>query len=128
METNLSNEKEVVDTSLDGVVIRNYIDGLPGGASLDTTGYTPTVIKAGHITIKETATGVRKVMPVKADGTGYDALPGGYDYEGVVSSSRLTSKPMCPVMLRGTVNEVASPYPVTAAMKTALPHIIFTQD
>ncbi|MEZ3441549.1 hypothetical protein [Alistipes sp.] len=128
MTTNLSNEPEVVDTSLDGVVIRNYIDGLPGGASLDVTGYTPTVIKAGHIVIRETATGVHKVMPVTADGTAYAAKPDGHEYRGVVSATRLASKPMCPVMLRGTVNEVASPYPVTAEMKTALPHILFTQD
>lgn len=126
MATNLTNEKEVVDTSKDGVVIRNYIDGVAGGCSLDVTGYNEAVIKAGHIAIKETATGKRKPMPV-SNGA-YAALPSGHEYCGVVSGTRLTSKPMCPVMTRGTVNEVASPYPVIEAMKTALKHIIFTQD
>jgi len=124
--TNLTNDKEIVDTSKDGVVIRNYIDGIPGGCSLDVTGFTEPVIKAGHIAIKETATGIRKVMPV--NGAAYAALPAGHEYYGVVSSSRLTAKPMCPVMTRGTVNEAASPYPVTNAIKTALNHIIFNKD
>lgn len=126
MATNLTNEKEVVDTSKDGVVIRNYIDGVAGGCSLDVTGFAEPVIKAGHIAIRETSTGVRKVMPV--NGAAYAALPSGHEYYGVVSATRLTAKPMCPVMTRGTVNEVASPYPVTEAIKTALKHIIFTQD
>lgn len=126
MATNLTNEKEVVDTSKDGVVIRNYIDGVAGGCSLDVTGFSEPVIKAGHIAIRETSTSVRKVMPV--NGEAYAALPDGHEYYGVVSASRLTAKPMCPIMIRGTVNEVASPYPVTEAIKTALKHIIFTQD
>jgi hypothetical protein len=114
------------DAGIDSVVIQNYIEGLPGGKSLDVTGFTPTVIKAGHLVIKETATGTFKPMPV--DGAAYDALPADHTYEGVVVASVLTTEAMVGVMVRGSVNEAASPYPVPADAKTALTHIRFTQD
>lgn len=125
METNLNNVQQEVDTGNDSIVIMQYIDGIPGGRSLDTTGFTETVIKAGHVVIKD-SNGVYKPMPV-ASGD-YDSLPEGSSYVGVVQASVLTEKPMAGIMIRGKVNEVASPYAVTAAIKTALPHIIFTED
>ncbi|MDD2192438.1 MAG: hypothetical protein PHO12_07850 [Bacteroidales bacterium] len=125
METNLNNVQQEVDTGNDSIVIMQYIDGIPGGRSLDTTGFTETVIKAGHVVIKD-SDGVYKPMPV-ASGA-YDTLPDGSSYVGVVQASVLTEKPMAGIMIRGKVNEVASPYAVTAAIKTALPHIIFTED
>lgn len=123
--TSLNNEKEFVDTGNDSIVIVEYIEGLPGGRSLDTAGFTPTVIKGGHIVIKD-GNGNYKPMPVNEKV--YASLPASHSYVGVVVSSVLTAKPMVGVMVRGSVNEVASPYPVTEAMKTALTHIRFTQD
>ena len=122
----LDNAKTTVDTGNDSIVIVEYLEGVPGGRTLDVTGFTSPVIQAGHIVIVETATKERKPMPVTD--AAYAALPAGHSYEGVVVASVLTEKPMAGIMLRGSVNEVASPYPVTDAMKAALPLIRFTQD
>lgn len=120
---NLNDQREVVDTGNDSVVIINPIECVTGGRTLDTTGFTPEVIKAGHIVIKD-AEGVRKPMPVTGDA--YAALPADHSFDGVVVGTVATAKPMVSIMVRGTVNEKASPYPVTEAMKTALHLIRFT--
>jgi hypothetical protein len=114
------------DAGLDSVTIANYIEGVPGGRSLDVTGFTPKAIRAGHVVIKETATGNHKPMPVNGDA--YDALPAGHTVVGVVVASVTTDEAMVGIMVRGSVNEVASPYPVTDAIKSALPLIRFIQD
>lgn len=124
--TTLNSEKSTVDTSRDSIVIAKVFETLVGGRSLDVTGFSPAVIKAGHVVIKETATGTFKPMPI--NGAAYAALPVGHTIEGVVIASTMTNRAMVGILVRGTVNEVASPYPVTAAIKTALPLIRFTQD
>jgi hypothetical protein len=60
--TNLANESITVDTGLDSITIRRDFAGVAGGASLDVTGFAPPVIRAGHVVIKETATGIYKPM------------------------------------------------------------------
>jgi hypothetical protein len=65
-------------------------------------------------------------MPISGDV--YAALPANHSYVGVVVASILTSKPMAGIMTQGTVNEEASPYPVTTGIKAALTHITFTKD
>lgn len=125
---NLEGERIIVDTSLDCITIRQHLSGKPGGAALDVTGFKPTVIKAGHVVIKETATGTFKPMPLNEAGNAYGDLPAGHTYYGVVVSSRPTSQPAVAIMYRGEVNENTSPYPVTAAIKTALSKIEFTHD
>jgi hypothetical protein len=114
------------DAGLDSVTIMNYIEGIPGGRSLDVTGFAPKAIRAGHVVIKETATDNYKPMPVSGDV--YDALPAGHTIEGVVVASVITKEASVGIMVRGSVNQAASPYPVTDAIKQALPLIRFTQD
>jgi len=125
--TNLNNEQQVIDTGMDSIVIVKCLETIPGGRSLDVTGFTPTVIRKGHIIIKDNAD-VYKPMPITTLGDAYDALPASHTYVGVLNASIPTNKPMAAIMVRGTVNEVASPYPVTTAMKTALHLIRFTKD
>jgi hypothetical protein len=129
-ETNLNNQANITgfDAGVDSVTISSYIEGLPGGCSLDVTGFKPTVIRAGHVVIKDTASGDYKPMPVNGAGDAYDALPDGHAIEGVAVASVTTDEAMVGVMVRGSVNQVASPYPVTEAIKQALPLIRFTQD
>lgn len=215
-ETTLNNTDVIgFDAGIDAVTITNYIEGVPGGRSLDVTGFSQSVIKAGHVVIKEAATGNYKPMPISGDGsvaklgtltagtqyvkdtytevaltggTGsgakativvgddgkvssvtittdgkgytvgdelttantnlggagsgfkvavsevttekdeYASLPNGHTYAGVVVASVTTDLAMVGIMVRGSVNEVASPFPVTQAIKEALPLIRFTQD
>lgn len=58
----------------------------------------------------------------------YATLPASHTYKGILVSSVLKSKPFASVMVRGTVNKVASPYAVPGAAEIALPLIRFTQD
>ncbi len=126
---NLANAATTVDTSKDSIVIVDNFQSIRGGRTLDVTGFTPEVIKAGHVIIKETATGEYKPMPIS--GSAYAALPAGHTYAGILISSILTARPMAGIMVRGTVNDVAGPYTISsilAAVKTALPLIDFRAD
>lgn len=113
----------------DPIVIRNYVSGDKGGRVLDVTGFTEEYIRAGHVIIKETATNTYKPMPV-SDGA-YAALPEGHEYVGVAYSTKSVAEPFVAIMYAGTVNDVASPFPVDdikAALKTALPTLVFNHD
>jgi hypothetical protein len=117
------------DTGNDSIVIVKVLEAIPGGKTLDVTGFTPDVIPAGHLLIEETATGVVKPMPIS--GANYGALPASHTYKGVLISTILKSKPFAGIMVRGTVNKNASFYGIASvltAVKTALPLIRFTQD
>lgn len=129
-QTNLNPNANIngFDAGIDSVTIANYIEGIPGGRSLNITGFAPSVIKAGHVVIKETATDEYKPMPVNSTEDAYATLPNGHTIEGVVVSSVVKELAMVGIMVRGSVNAVASPYPVTTQIKNALPLIRFIQD
>lgn len=117
VQTNLVDDTINIDNSKDSIVIIENQFSIPGGKSLDVTGFTPDVLNAGHVIIKETATGNYKPMPL-ASGTAYDALPSGHTYEGVLVATILKKRPMAGVMIEGYVNENASPFPI-ATIKSA---------
>lgn len=113
----------------DPIVIRHFGDGIKGGKVLDVTGYGEEFIRAGHVVIKETATGVYKPMPVSADA--YASLPAGHEYVGVVVANKETAEPFVGIMTDGEVNDVASPYPLDSILsdfKAAVPTIRFDHD
>ncbi len=124
---NLNNEKEQIIFGDDSIVIQKFISGIKGGRTLDVTGFTDKVIKAGHVIIHKE--GVYKPMPV-ADGK-YAALPEGHNYAGVLYRSILATKPLASIMTWGEVNDVAKPFEMTDildAFKAACPHIDFIKD
>lgn len=126
---NLVNDPITLDTGNDSIVIVDNFQSVRGGRSLDVTGFAPTTIKAGHVIIQETATKEYKPMPVT--GNAYAALPAGHTYAGILVASILTAKPFAGIMVRGTVNPAAAPYPMTSILsvvKTALPLIDFRED
>lgn len=126
---NLNNTPLEVVTGMDNIVIVDVLQTIRGGRTLDVTGFTPKVIKAGHVVIQDPTTKEYKPMPVS--GANYATLPTDHKYIGVVISSVETSKPMVSILVRGTVNPAASPYPLTTiltAVKTALPLIDFRED
>lgn len=128
---NTTNAEEI-DTTDDSIIIVNFLEGLPGGKTLgtDTLPTDQDVIHAGHLVIKETATGLLKALGVTNDA--YVALPGGHEYFGVVRASVLKSKPFAAVMVRGTVNEEAfknkTGLTTPPAAKEVLTLIRFTKD
>ena len=126
---NLATQGAGYDTGNDTIVIVKVLEAIPGGKTLDVTGFSPDVIPAGHLIIEETSTGVLKPMPVS--GTAYGTLPASHTYKGVLISTILTAKPFAGILVRGTVNKNASYYTIASvltAVKTALPLIRFTQD
>jgi hypothetical protein len=128
---NLNNPTTAtIDTGMESIVIVRNLDAVRGGRTLDVTGFTPTVIQAGHLIIKS-ATGVYKPMPVTMAGgvaTGYAALPASHTYEGVLIAGVLTAKPFAGILTQGTVNPLASPFPPTAGAIAALINIQFRAD
>lgn len=131
MAINLTTES-ALDTSKDSIVIRLNTFTLEGGRVLDVTGFAPANIQAGHIVIREDATGVYKPNPVT--GTAFDALPADHSYAGIVVASvdKVTQGGGVAVMTQGAVNIEAMPYTMTTAIeeavKTALNQIYFTYD
>jgi hypothetical protein len=130
-QANLVNEKTEVITGNDNIVIVDVFQSIRGGRTLDVTGFTPDVIKAGHVIIQETATKEYKPMPVVTDGSAYGALPSGHTYAGILIQSILKKRPMAGILVRGTVNPAAAPYSmntILSAVKAALPLIDFRED
>lgn len=125
---NLNNTGKEISAGNDSIVIVEYLEGVPGGRTLDVTGFTPEVIPAGHILIKD-ASGNYKPMPISSGA--YGTLPADHTYAGVLVATIQTAKPFAGIMVRGTVNPAASAYTITSilsAVKTALPLIRFEQD
>lgn len=126
-KSNLSAKKEQVVFGNDNIVIQKYISGIKGGRTLDVTGFTGDVIKAGHVIIVKD--GVYAPMPVS--GEAYGTLTSGHSYAGILYRSISTSRPEASIMTWGEVNSVAIPYPMDAIMedfKAACPHIDFIKD
>ena len=125
----MSVKNEVLSDGMDSIVIRKYIAGIIGGKVLDVTGIAEDVIKAGHVIIRDTQNDVYKPMPVE-DGA-YASLPSNHEYVGVLVSTILTEEPLAAIMYSGEVNDEAVPYSVAsiaAAMKTAIPTLVFKHD
>lgn len=124
----LNNQKQGFETGNDTIVVPLVLETVIGGRTLDTTDYAPESIKAGSVVIKEDSTENHKPMPLNSDATAYAALPAGHSVVGVVISTVDTKKPFVGITIRGSVNEVASPYPPTTAIKNALPRINFFKE
>lgn len=126
---NVGGKATVFGFEHDPIVIRHYEYGVQGGRVLDLTDYKEDFIRAGHVIIKETASGVYKPMPVK-DG-GYASLPAGHEYVGVCVASAAADYPFVSIMTKGEVNDVACPYPydgIKSAFNAAVPCIRFDHD
>jgi hypothetical protein len=63
---NLNNSSSTIDTSKDGIIIVDNFQSIRGGRTLavDANVFSDQVIPAGHVVIKETATGDYKPMPI----------------------------------------------------------------
>ena len=126
-----NNDNQKTSTGKETVVIRDKFEEIRGGRTLDVTGYPLDVITAGHVIIKETATGEFKPFPLSTDGTAYATLPADHEIAGILISTIRTDKPFAGILIRGSVNPNAAPFSMTAildAVKAALPLITFLAD
>ena len=116
----MNREAVQIDNSNDSIVIVKALGDIPGGRTLDMTGFTS--IKGGHIIIK-LSTGVYAPMPVS--GSSYGSLPASAAYVGVNRYSVSAADPRAAIVTVGQVNAAAMPYPLTNDIKSALSHIEF---
>lgn len=124
---NLSTGTMSGDNGNDSIVIIKDLISLPGGKTLSTAKVIDgvEVIRAGHIIMQNTTT--KDYEPLEIDETTetYVTDTTGLVYAGVLKASVLVSLPMASIMINGAVNEVASPYELTTAIKEGLPLIQF---
>lgn len=118
---NLNKDKVVVDDGNDSIVIVNDLGDIPGGRTLDCTGFTGS-IRAGHIIITK-ANG--DYAPLGVTTGAYNSLSSGEAYAGVLKHSVTVEDPRAAILTIGQVNAAASPYPVTDTIKSGLPRIQF---
>lgn len=122
---NLNNDSYLIDDGKDSVIIIKDLGDLPGGCTLDVSGVdaTETVIKAGHVIMKDDTSG--SYEPLGVTNGAYTSTTTGKTYVGVLKKTILKSKPFAAVLTIGQVNKNASPYEVTSTIIAALPHIQF---
>lgn len=104
------------------VIIRDLAD-IPGGRALNMEGFDADVVRAGHIIKRTVATDSYAPLGVSSDA--YAEVAEGEEIVGVLKVSVTKERPAAAIMTMGQVNAAASPYPVTEAIKTALPQIKF---
>lgn len=114
---NLTNDSEQIITGNDSIVIVDNFQSIRGGRTLDVTGFTPDIIRAGHVIINETATDEYKPMPAtetQEDGVatvGSITAGTGYTngtYENVPLSGGTGTGMLATVTVAGTVVTVVT--------------------
>ena len=104
----------------DPIVIRVYGKSVVNGRKLDVTGFTGEYIRKGMLIIRDDDDTHSKPMPLNAEANAYAAMPEGYHFEGVSKSTNSVDEPCVGVMYEGEVNDVASPFPLSAELLTEL--------
>lgn len=127
LDLSIGDRKEIF-AGTDSLVFKKILEVKTGGVVVDTTGYTESTIKAGHIIINDD--GTYKLMPTSSGAFG--TLPVGAEYVGFCAGTVSTSYPAIGIVVRGTVNPKVLPYTLSAALQTAisaaLPLIRFEED
>ena len=114
--------------------IKVAADGAVTSVTITTDGKGYAIADELTATAEKLGAGSGFKVPVKTVSTvkdEYASLPDGASYAGVLIASIPVNKPFAGIMVRGTVNENATPFPMTAilsAVKAALPLIVFTSD
>jgi len=126
----LNNSPVQIDTTFDSIIIKKNLIDIPGGKTLDVTGVTDEVLKAGRVIIEVTATGVLKPLIITSGA--YASLPANHTYKGILIATILLKRPFAAVLLAGDVNKQAvieyGLPAIPAGAITALPQILFTKD
>lgn len=122
-QVNLERASYLVDDGNDGKVIIRALADIPGGRALDCSAWGEDVVRSGHIIKHNTVTG--EYAPLGVSAGAYVGLAENEEYAGVLEGSVLKNKAFAAILTMGEVNAAASPYPVTPAIKAALPTIKF---
>ena len=119
----LTRERIELNDGLDSIVVVQALSEIPGGRTLDVSGLASDVtsVKSGHVLVIDSKT--KAVSPLAIADGAYVTLPEGKAYYGVLKNTVLKRDPRAAIITAGQINVAASPAPVTAAIKAALPRI-----
>ena len=119
----LTRERIELNDGLDSIVVVQALSEIPGGRTLDVSGLASDVtsVKSGHVLVIDSKT--KAVSPLAISDGAYVTLPEGKAYYGVLKTTVLKRDPRAAIITAGQINVAASPAPVTAAIKAALPRI-----
>ena len=128
----LAYRETQVGGELDDKLVISTVALLPGGYTLDLSGYTQTddaqTIPGGWVLIQNTTDLTVKPLPQTTTGT-WDTLPAGYQYLGLLRNTVSLLDPRAAILVNGVVNgkalEAATGAPLASDIKTALAHIQF---
>ena len=121
---NMNRNGYLVDDGNESKVIIRDLADVPGGRALNMEGFAEDIVCAGHIIKRTIATD--SYAPLGVSGNAYAEVAEGEELIGVLKVAVTKGKPAAAIMTMGQVNAAASPYPVTEAIKTALPQIKFS--
>lgn len=122
----LNRDNYLIDDGNDSKVVITDLAGIPGGRALDMTGWTPDVVRAGHIIKHNTVTDEYAPLGITgSDNDTYASLGENEEYAGVLKVSVLKTKPMAAILTMGEINAAACPYAITSTIKAGLPQIKF---
>lgn len=138
---NLNDTATSITTGLESIAIIDNFESIRGGRTLDTATFVTAnaavlQLMAGHVIIRETATGIYRPMPIASagqpyTGVAYAAITAGHTYAGFLVNTCLVTKPFAGIMIRGSINTLAQPYTfasIAAAVLTALPLVLQRSD
>ena len=115
----------------DSIIIQKDLTDIPGGVTLDVTGWAADTIPGGIVLIKNAAGAVKPLGITGSNNDTYASLDSGEgeEYYGILKYSILKSEPYAAVLRAGTVNAGAAAKAVgaeiTDTIKAGLPRIDF---
>lgn len=124
----------------DDVVIQKLIADIPGGRTIDFTGWNgkdgANVIPAGTVIIKGTVNSavVFRPHPVASTTEGgvttwaYDTITSGFTVAGILYHAVTSTNNGGSIAIDAVVNETKLPYALTSGIKAALPNIKLITD
>lgn len=116
---NLTTKKTVIGGD-DSAVIKKYIYGYEGGRCLEMG--DNTVVKSGTVILR-TYDGKFKPAPVSGTTYNYKSSDKNEKVAGILYGTVTSPRQAASIMTWGIVNSKLLPYPLTADIKAALPHI-----
>lgn len=140
MKREITTKGQEVIFGKDDVVVQQFISDIPGGRTIDFTGWTgkdgTDIIPAGTVIIKGTVSGATVYRPHPVESTttegvttwAYDDITSGFVVAGVLYRTITKDSPQGSILLAAKLNSAALPYAMTSAQKTALPNITFIVD
>ena len=140
MKREITTSETQVVFGKDDVVVQQFIADIPGGRTIDFTGWSgkdgTDIIPAGTVIIKGTVSGATVYRPHPVTSTtssgvttwAYDTITSGFTVVGVLYRTITRTNPQGSVLIAAKLNSVALPYAMTSAQKTALPTILFVSD